>query len=356
MRGLVHSYLSGQAGAKAILRVLSGKVNPSGKLAETYPLRYEDTPSFKHFPGKEVSVEYREGIFIGYRYYDTADINVLFPFGYGLSYTTFEYSGIKVNNNEVEFNLTNTGNVAGMEVAQLYVGCKSKEIFRANKELKGFKKVFLEPGEMKKVTIPFDDKTFRYFNVKTNKWEVESADYEIMIGASSADIKLSDSIYIEGTNCVNPYDKSLLSSYYSGKVSDVCLEEFENLIGHKVPVSTWDKNKNLGYNDTVAQCQYAKGLFARFAYNMITFSHWFLTKIGKRDTANMIMMSVYHMPFRGIARMTGGIINMPMLDGILMIVNGHFFKGLSHFLRERKKMIKGDKIKVKANLNEAEEA
>ncbi|MFT4413291.1 beta-glucosidase family protein [Fredinandcohnia humi] len=344
VKGLVHGYLAGQAGARAILRVLSGDVNPSGKLAETYPLRYEDTPSYHNFPGKEVSVEYKEGIYIGYRYYDTANVNVLFPFGYGLSYTTFEYSDIQVEKDGVTFTISNTGSLDGMEVAQLYVGSKSKEIFRPKKELKGFTKVFLHPGESKRVTIPFDDKTFRYFNVKTNKWEIEEADYEIMIGTSSADIRLADTLFVEGTGAPLPYDKSNLPSYYSGKANNVCVEEFEKLLGHKVPVAKWDRTKPLGYNDTIAQCQYAKGGFARFAFHSITFAHWFLRKIGKRSTANLIMMSVYHMPFRGVARMTGGIINMPMLDGILMIVNGHFFKGLKHVLKERSKMVKVAKV------------
>ena len=347
-KGVLHTYLSGQAGARATLRILLGEVNPSGKLAETYPLKYEDTSCFKNFPGKEVSVEYREGLYIGYRYYDTIDKDVLFPFGYGLSYTNFEYSNIKVNKNEVAFKIKNIGKISGKEIAQLYVGCKSKEIFRPKKELKGFTKIFLKPGEEKEVIIPFDDKTFRYFNVKTNKWEVESAEYEIMIGASSKDIKLVDTIFIGGTDAELPYNKSQLESYYSGNVYDVDSNEFESLVGNNMPSSKWDKTKDIGYNDTVAQCQYAKGLFARFAYKMITYAHWFLTKIGKRDTANMIMMSVYHMPFRGVSRMTGGIINMPMLDGILMIVNGRFFKGLSHLLKERGKLVKSKKqIKAK---------
>lgn len=346
VKGLVHGYLSGQAGTKAILRVLSGEVNPSGKLAESYPIRYNDTPSFHHFPGKEVSVEYREGPYIGYRYYDTADVNVLFPFGYGLSYTTFKYSDIQVDLNGVTFKLTNTGSVAGMEIAQLYVGCKSKDIFRPKKELKGFVKAFIHPGESKTITIPFDDKTFRYFNVKTNNWEIEKAEYEAMIGASSADIQLADTIFIEGTGAPNPYNKEKLPSYYSGKATNVSQQEFENLLGNKVPDAKWDRTRPLGYNDTIAQCQYAKSGIARFAYKLINFSHWFLRKIGKRSTANLIMMSVYHMPFRGVARMTGGVINMPMLDGILMIVNGHFFKGLSHLLKERSKMLKAAKGKT----------
>ncbi|MFC4320057.1 beta-glucosidase [Litchfieldia salsa] len=340
VKGLIHGYLSGQAGAKAILRVLTGEVNPSGKLAETYPIRYEDTPAYHQFPGKEVSVEYREGIFIGYRYYDTANVNVLFPFGYGLSYTSFEYSNMEVDKDGVSFQITNTGDMAGNEVAQLYVGCESTDIFRPSKELKGFVKVALNAGETKRVTISFDDKTFRYFNVKTNNWEIEEAEYKLMIGASSADIKLDDTLFVEGTGAPLPYEKDQLSSYYSGKVNTVDQDEFERLLERKVPVATWDRSQPLGYNDTIAQCEYAKGVFARFAYKVIVFAYWFLRKIGKRSTANIIMMSIYHMPFRGVARMTGGVINMPMLDGILMMVNGHFFKGLSHLLKERSKMMK----------------
>ncbi|MFA9457691.1 beta-glucosidase [Halalkalibacter sp. AB-rgal2] len=343
VKGVLHSYLSGQAGAKAILRTIVGEVNPSGKLAETYPIKHEDTPAYYHFPGKEVSVEYREGPFIGYRYYDTANVKVLFPFGYGLSYTTFEYSEVQVDKGGVTFNITNTGDLAGSEVAQLYVGCQSTNIFRPKKELKGFTKVFLNPGETKSVTIPFDDKTFRYFNVKTNQWEIEEASYNIMIGASCSDIRLEETLVVEGTGAPLPYDKDVLPSYYSGEANQVSIEEFEALLGYKVPVSTWDRTVPLGYNDTIAQCQYAKGLFARFAFRAITLSHSFLWKIGKRSTANLIMMSVYHMPFRGMARMTGGIMNMPMLDGVLMIVNGKFFKGLRHVLKERKKMVKAQK-------------
>jgi beta-glucosidase len=336
IKGLIHGYLSGQAGAGAIGRVLTGEVNPSGKLAETYPLCYEDTPSYHHFPGKEATVEYRESIYMGYRYYDTANKNVLFPFGYGLSYTQYEYSNLEVSSKGVTFELTNTGDVPGMEIVQLYVGCKSQEIFRAVKELKGFAKVCLAAGETRKVTLPFDDKTFRYFNVKTNKWEIEAADYEISIGASSADIRLADTLFVEGTGAHTPYDKDMLPAYYSGKANNVSSAEFEYLLGYKIPVSKWDRSQPLGYNDTIAQCQYAKGRSARFVYHLIVFVHWFLIKIEKRSTANIIMMSIYHMPFRGIARMTGGIVNMKMLDGILMMVNGRFFRGLSHVLKYTK--------------------
>ncbi|MNW35558.1 Thermostable beta-glucosidase B [compost metagenome] len=343
VKALVHGYLSGQAGARAMLRVLSGEVNPSGKLAESYPILYGDTPSAHHFPGKEVSVEYREGPYIGYRYYDTAGIEVRFPFGFGLSYTTFEYCNLQIAETGVSFDLTNTGATAGSEAVQLYVGCPSSQIFRPVKELKGFSKVFLEPGETRSVSIPFDDKTFRYFNVVTNRWEIEESDYEIFVGASSLDIRLKSVWHAVGTRAPLPYKRDELQAYYSGNVKNVDREQFERLLGFKAPAAAWDRTKPLGYNDTIAQCQYAKGAFARFAFRAIRFSHGFLRKIGKRSTANLIMMSVYHMPFRGIARLTGGGINMPMLDGILMIANGHFFKGLRHCLKERNKMLKAAK-------------
>jgi len=336
-KGILHAYLSGQAGARAILRVISGDVNPSGKLTETYPIRYEDTPSASHFPGKEKSVEYREGLFIGYRYFDTVDKKVLFPFGFGLSYTSFEYSHLTVDTDGVTFLLTNTGEKPGMEVAQLYVGCRSQAIFRPRKELKGFKKVFINPGESKTVRILFDDKTFRYFNIKSGRWEVEEADYDIMIGSSSADICLSGVIRRKGTGAPLPYSQDLIPSYYSGRVNNVSREEFEILLGRETPDPHWDRKLPLGYNDTISQCQYARSPLARFIYKLIRFSHWFLWKIGKRRTANMLIMSVYNMPFRGIARMTGGLVNMPMLDGILMMVNGQFFKGWSRLRRECKK-------------------
>lgn len=339
VKGLIHSYLGGQAVANAVLKVLCGVINPSGKLTETYPLRYEDTPSYEYFPGKEATVEYREGIYVGYRYYDTANVEVLFPFGYGLSYTTFKYSNIKVYRNKVIFKITNTGQVAGSEIAQLYVGCKSKNIFRPKKELKGFTKVFLRVGETRTLTINFDDKTFRYFNVKTNKWEVESAEYKIMIGASSQDIRLSSTIFITGSKLENPYDKNRIPSYYKGKINHVKLDEFEVLLGKKAPSQNWDRSKEIQYNDTISQCQYARGILARCSYHIIVFSHKCFVFVGRRDIADTLLVGIYNMPFRGLTKVTAGAINKKMVDGILMMVNGHLINGASKFIRERNKII-----------------
>lgn len=339
-KGLLHGYLGGQSGARAIINVLTGKVNPSGKLAETYPLEYKDVSSASHFPGKEVSVEYREGLYIGYRYYVTANVPVLFPFGYGLSYTTFAYENLKVHENKVSFTIANTGSVPGAESAQLYVAAKGGRIFRPAEELKGFTKVYLEPGESKEVEIALDDKAFRYFNVLTNAWEVEGGAYEIRIGANALDIRLSQEITVSGTTDMVPYNEEELPSYFSGKAADVTLSEFEKLLGHKAPDPKWDRTKPLGYNDTIGQIVYAKGWFAKFAGKIIYALYHHYEKKNNRRKTNMFDMVVLHQPFRGLNKMAGGALSMEMVDGLLVAVNGHLFRGIGKIIkgaRRRKK-------------------
>ncbi len=342
-KALVHSYLSGQGGASAVLDVLFGKVNPSGKLTETFPLAYTDIPSASHFPGKEVSVEYREGIYVGYRYFSTANKNVLFPFGFGLSYTSFGYSDISVEENQVKFKVTNTGNVFGKEVCQLYVGLKNSKIFRARRELKGFSKVSLESGETKEVVIPFDEFTFRYFNTATNSWEVEGGIYDIEIGASSENIVLSASLSMKGTAAEIPYTKEMYPSYYSAKVLDVNLNEFEQLLGASVPYPKWDKSKPLGYNDTLSQMAYAKGGFARFGFHCMNGFYKFCKLTHNDAMVNNFEMSLFNLPFRGFVRLAGGGFDWGMVDGILTIVNGHFWKGLHQLIKAKRSKAKRDK-------------
>ncbi len=338
---VVHAYLSGQAGARAILNVITGKVNPSGKLAESYPLKYRDTPSASNFHKNELTVEYREGVYVGYRYFDTAGMKVRYPFGFGLSYTTFLYSDIHATDQDVSFTLENTGEMAGAEIAQLYIGMPDSGIFRPKKELKGFKKLFLQPGEKRRIVITFDDKSFRYFNVKTNQWETETGIYEIMIGASSADIRLRATVVRKGTPHVLPYRKEVLPSYYSGQSADVSTEEFETLIGRNVPCANLTaedyRHMNVGVNTTIAQLRYARGWTGRFFEGGLRFAYNFLRLIGKRYEAMMLMVGLYHEPMRGLSRMTNGAICWGQLQGLLLMFNGHFFKGLGRFVSEGKK-------------------
>ena len=206
IKGLLETYLGGQAGGAAAANILYGKINPSGELAETMPLKLSDNPSYLNFGGGE-KVEYREGIFVGYRYYDTKEMDVVFPFGYGLSYTTFAYSNLKLSMENptekdtvmVSADVTNTGKSAGKEVVQLYIRDLTGSAIRPEKELKGFEKVFLEPGETKTVTMELNKRSFAWYNTKLHDWFAASGDYEILVGASSRDIRLTETLHLNSS-------------------------------------------------------------------------------------------------------------------------------------------------------------
>ena len=329
-KGLVHGYLCGQAGASAVLKVLLGDVNPSGKLSESYPIKYEDCSTSTYFPAKERSVEYREGLYVGYRYYNTAKVPVLFPFGFGLSYTTFTYSDLQVTEEKATFTLTNTGNVDGAEVAQLYVHAVNPSVYRPNRELKGFAKVFLKAGESKIVTIPLDDKAFRYWNDLTGKFEIDGGEYEIQIGASVEDIKLCASVSIKGTDAPKCEDLAKLPSYVTGNIKAVSDEEFKALLGHEIPDGKW--SGTIQANDAIAQLYYAKSLKARFVWKVMT---GMLNKSIEKGVPDLNITFIYNMPIRAIGKMAGGMVSQEMCDGILDIINGHgiaLLKGLGKII------------------------
>lgn len=322
-KAILNGYLNGQAGASATLDILTGAVNPSGRLAETYPIAYEHTPSFRYYPSSERTSEYRESIFVGYRYYDTSKVRVQYPFGFGLSYTEFTYSGLKVDDSGAELTVSNTGDRDGAEVVQMYVGLPNAIVFRPEKELKGFAKVFLKAGESRKVKIPFDDKTFRYWNVKTESWEVETGTYNVMIGSSVADIRLVGTIERTGSNIGMPYNPALLPYYYTGLVQKISDEEYEALLGHKIPSGEW--SGQIGVNDAICQMYYAKSRLARFVYKVLTDKKKKSEQTGKPD---LNVLFIYNMPLRAIAKMTNGMVGMDMVHGMVQIVNGEFFRGL----------------------------
>lgn len=212
VKGLLEAYLGGQALGGAIADLLFGDANPCGKLAETFPQRLEHNPSQLNFPGEGDRVEYREGLFVGYRYYDAKQIEPLFPFGFGLSYTTFEYSNLVVGKKSirddeqvtVSVDVTNTGSRQGKEIVQLYVRDVESSVIRPVKELKGFAKVDLQPGETKTVTFTLGKRSFAYYNVELKDWHVESGEFEILIGRSSRDIVLKDTLQVESTQVIKP--------------------------------------------------------------------------------------------------------------------------------------------------------
>ena len=323
-QALIYASLGGQAGAEAMLQTLCGERCPSGKLAETFPVSLGDLPVSHYYPGAQRTSEYREGLFVGYRYCVTADEPPLFPFGFGLSYSSFAYANMEANAEQVSFDLTNTGSCEADEIAQLYVALPGAKVFRSARELKGFAKVHLKPGETHRVTIPLDDKAFRYFNVQTNRWEVEGGEYQLMIGASSEDIRLTASLSVEGTDAPNPYGAET-ACYASATVHAVPDSAFRALLGRDIPPHKWDERAPLGMNDAIMQLYYAKNGLARrvgrLLNNMIQKS---LSK-GKPD---LNLLFIYNMPFRGIAKMMNGMVSMKMAESILKMANGHFFKGL----------------------------
>ena len=215
-------------------------------------------------PSRERTAEYREGLYVGYRYFESAGVPVRYPFGHGLSYTEFAYSDIEVAPEGVSFTVTNTGARAGAEIAQLYVYCKNGSVYRPKKELKGFQKVFLSAGESKRVNIAFDDKTFRYFDTESNEWAVEDADYEICIARNASNVVLSDTLHVLGRKAA----ENAPTCYKNADIKAVSDADFEALLGHSIPDGKW--SGEIAENDALCQLYYAKGAFARFLYRVLT--------------------------------------------------------------------------------------
>ncbi len=290
VKAIITGYLGGEAGAKAMVNCLIGKTNPSGKLAETYPLKIEDTPCYKNYPGTEVSVEYQESIFVGYRYYDTNKINVLYPFGYGISYTEFEYSNFKVEEDEnikLSFTIKNVGDIKGKEIAQIYIGQEKPIIFKPTKELKAFKKVELEPGEEKIVNIVLPRETFEYYNVETKKWSIEEGEYNILVGKSSEDIVLKQKINIKSND--KNISKEYPEVYKKGDIQKVIDNEFEQLLGTRIPKRYIDL-QDITEENTLEQIKETKVGKAIYQNQMIKMNK--LLKEQNVNKATKVMMDL----------------------------------------------------------------
>lgn len=331
-RALVYGALGGQAGAGAMVDVLTGKINPSGKLAETWANAHADTPAKDNFAGAGRTVQYREGLYVGYRYYQTAGVPVAFPFGYGLSYTSFAYSELKADARSVTLTVTNTGSRAGAEIVQVYAAKPDAQIFRPAQELKAFTKVWLEAGESKTVTLPLDDKAFRYWNTKTDSWEVEGGTYELRVGASSADIRLTAAVEVNGTSAPNPYAGKALPHYTSGKVQLVPDAEWETLLGRPIPADTVKIDRNM----TLGELNHSRSPLCWLVWAVLTMM---LNASYKRGKPNLNVMFQYNMPLRALAKMTSGAISMGMVDGIVLEAKGFWVIGLLKVIVEAVKNI-----------------
>jgi len=340
-KAILECYLGGQASGAAAVDVLFGDVNPSGKIAETFPIRLEDNPSYNHFPGSKLTVEYRESIYVGYRYYDKAKKSVLFPFGHGLSYTTFEYSNLEVKQTKygkaVTFKVKNTGKVDGAEVVQVYVGNAESVLFKADKELRAFTKVRLKAGEEKDLSFDLNMDAFSYYNVNIADWHVENGEYEILIGSSSRDIRLSKKVAIKETKTATiPDYRETLSEYYNLKneVLDISEEQFKILFGKDLPQANQENPRPFTENSMLGDAK--DTIIGKFLLSIIKKQ---LSGMGDGIDENhpnyrMVMTMVHEMPFRVFYMLGGDRMPKYFVEGILLILNRKFFKGLNMLLKK----------------------
>ena len=318
---LVNGYLTGQGGAGAMLDVLSGAVNPSGRLAETYALSYEDHPTAAWYPATGPLSYYREGPFVGYRYFTSAGIDVAFPFGYGLSYSSFEYSDLAVNEEGATLTVTNTSARDGAEVVQLYVSAPGG-VFGPARELKGFAKVEVAAGASVSVTIPFDRYTFRHWETSRGAWETEAGTWTVHVGRNATDTPLSATLEVDGTT-PSPIDPAL-GHYLSGDVAHVTDSEFAVLLGRTIP--TAHPADDLSAADPLSEMTRAKTWLARVAGRGL---HALKAKADAKGTPDLNILFVLNMPFRAIAKMSNGAASPDMVDALLLAVNGHPLRGLT---------------------------
>lgn len=323
VKAILNAYLGGQSVAPAIVDVLTGKANPCGKLAETYPVCLKDTPTSFRYPDSKEDVQYRESIFIGYRYYDKVERNVRFPFGFGLSYTSFEYSDIKLKKKnltkgegaKVIFTIKNTGDVAGSEIAQVYVAKPESKIFRAPKELKGFVKIHLDPGEEKKVSVELDDRAFAFWNTATEDWCVESGEYKILVGASSRDIRLEAAAKMKSEDDETIVDlRESAGVYFDGDPARAREDDFKVIYGGEFKLAPEITSDSL--NNSIERSK-DKGL-AKFIYNTVDLAMKPKGGVGSSMITNTIMQT----PIRNYVSMSNGLFTEDMADGLLKVFEG----------------------------------
>ncbi|MCL2425385.1 MAG: glycoside hydrolase family 3 C-terminal domain-containing protein [Oscillospiraceae bacterium] len=337
VKGILMCYLGGETVGKAIADLILGKQAPGGRLTESWPYSSDANPSASYFPGYQRTVEYRESIFVGYRYYDTAQKPVRFPFGFGLSYTTFEYSEPKVDKASINdtdavrlsVDIKNTGSVAGSEIVQLYVSHKNPTIFKAEHELKGFEKVFLNPGESKTVIFTLDKRSFAYYNTKISDWHVESGEYELQVAASSRDIRGSIMIDVKSTvEAEIPDYRKSAPTYYDLKngISNISDKQFVAILGRPLPLRKREKFERFDENSTLSEIE-AKWIGRVFAKKFKAQAQEKLSNMSE-DIIEMFNRMFDDMPLRSLRMMAGGDLPPQLLEGLLTALNGRLIKGV----------------------------
>lgn len=327
VKALLNSGLGGQAGGAAVANILTGAVNPSGKTSETYPLNFSDNPTYGNYPGGPVTSEHRESVYIGYRYYDKAEKEVLFPFGYGLSYTTFAYSNIQLSSDNIKdtdtvtvsFKIKNTGDVDGAEIAQIYVADKESTIYRPVKELRAFKKVFLKAGEEKEVRMELSKRAFAFYNVELGDWMVETGEFDILVGASSRDIRLTATMTVTSTvDAKIPDYRESAPAYYTADLKGMKGAQFEAVYGQKLPNPNPDTSKKIDIYCCLNDARHTKwgGKICRLIEGI-------MSKMGSdaNGDGKMLAAMATQIPIRNFIAMSMGVFSPEMADGLLMMLN-----------------------------------
>jgi len=335
--GIMMCYLGGETVGKAIADLIIGEKAPYGRLAESWPFSSADNPSAPYFPGYPKTVEYRECIFVGYRYYETANKPVRYPFGYGLSYTSFKYGKPKVDKSSiadtdavtVTLDIKNTGSLEGAEVVQLYVTHKNPTIFKAALELKGFEKVFLKPGESKSVSFTLEKRAFAYYNTEIADWHVESGEYELRVGASVSDIRGSVTVKLKSSvDAVVPDFSKSAPSYYNLEdgIGDVPDEQFIAVLNKFLPPRERDKRDPFDENATLSEI--SGKLIGRIFANKIKKESMKTLGNMSDDIQTMFASMFDDMPLRSIRMMAGDKMPPQFVEGLLTALNGQVIKGL----------------------------
>ncbi|MDR2654562.1 MAG: glycoside hydrolase family 3 C-terminal domain-containing protein [Oscillospiraceae bacterium] len=330
VKAALFCYLPGQAGAEALADCVFGEFSPGGKLPETFPLKLSDSPCYNFF-GQERLVEYRESVFVGYRYYDSVNLAVLFPFGHGLSYSRFEYGGLSVAENsggevDISFNITNAGSFSAAEAAQVYIAPPVSGVFRPVQELKAFAKVCLQPGESSKLNFSLKPRDFAFYNTKIPGWHILDGEYEIRIGSSSRDIRLKAQITQR-----NSRPGAALPGISKNHSIPFEREDFENLLGRPVPEYL---SRPFRRDSTLKELRAT--FIGRMIDKILRKSVTSNSSAGEQegqDLSVMLLAQADYLPVRAIVPGTKGAFSEQMLDGLLTFLNKRRLKGLSQFWR-----------------------
>lgn len=343
VKAVLHMHLAGQGGGEALYQLLFGEVNPSGKLAETYPLKIEDVPSYRHF-GNRLNVEYRESIYVGYRYYLKAERPVLFPFGYGLSYTTFSYRDIELSDTSfdhadtitVKVNIKNTGKVSGAEVVQLYTGPRKQITFQAPQNLRNYQKVMLNPGEDKTIEFVLTKDDFAVYDVTSRSYIVDNGNYKVMIGSSVTDIRLSRIIKINTEFELEDLSRELPNYYhFSQEIFDVPFSEFNQLFGRKIKHYRAPSKRPFSANNTLNDTK--STLIGRFISKKVSAMIGDLTN-GDPLMEKVMTTSFLDTPIRSYSSFSGGAITKRQVRGIVNILNLRLICGIIRLIPSPKQV------------------